>query len=181
MTLKPGQLAPDFLQDSTHGWIQFHEWLGASWGILVVCPTDDELCCIDETVQLARLAQALERRNARMAVLSPHFVELHVRRAEELVRSRGINVIYPVIVDPHGHVARLYGFSDTRKGIHALLIDSRKRVRLSWSVERADRGLTDDILGTVDQAQRDPDFNPTERAAPPPETPHTGAVRREVR
>ena len=35
MTIRLGDIAPDFEQDSSAGRIRFHEWLGASWGVLI--------------------------------------------------------------------------------------------------------------------------------------------------
>ena len=40
MSLKLGDIAPDFEQDSSAGKIRFHEWLGDSWGVLFSHPAD---------------------------------------------------------------------------------------------------------------------------------------------
>ena len=38
MALQLGDEAPDFTADSTEGEIEFHEWLGDSWGVLFSHP-----------------------------------------------------------------------------------------------------------------------------------------------
>jgi alkyl hydroperoxide reductase subunit AhpC len=39
-SLRLGDLAPDFEQDSSLGPIRFHEWLGDKWGVLFSHPAD---------------------------------------------------------------------------------------------------------------------------------------------
>ena len=34
-SLRLGDIAPDFEQDSSVGRIRFHEWLGNNWGVLI--------------------------------------------------------------------------------------------------------------------------------------------------
>lgn len=40
MSLQLDQIAPDFEQQSTHGRIRFHDWLGGSWGIFFSHPKE---------------------------------------------------------------------------------------------------------------------------------------------
>ncbi len=37
-SLRLGDIAPDFEQDSSLGRIRFHEWLGSNWGVLFSHP-----------------------------------------------------------------------------------------------------------------------------------------------
>ena len=40
MSLRLGDEAPNFVQNSTEGEINFHEWLGNSWGVLFTHPAE---------------------------------------------------------------------------------------------------------------------------------------------
>ena len=44
MSIRLGDIAPDFEQDSSEGRIRFHEWLGNSWGVLFSHPPTSRRC-----------------------------------------------------------------------------------------------------------------------------------------
>ena len=45
MTLQLGDTAPDFTAQTTRGKIDFHDWLGDSWGLLLSHPRDFTPVC----------------------------------------------------------------------------------------------------------------------------------------
>ncbi|MEI8363636.1 MAG: redoxin domain-containing protein [Betaproteobacteria bacterium] len=47
-TLRLGDTAPNFVQETSLGNIEFHSWLGNSWGILFSHPADYTPVCTTE-------------------------------------------------------------------------------------------------------------------------------------
>jgi alkyl hydroperoxide reductase subunit AhpC len=70
MSLRLGDIAPDFEQDSSQGRIQFHAWLGTSWGVLFSHPADFTPVCTTELGLTAKLAKEFEQRNVKTMALS---------------------------------------------------------------------------------------------------------------
>ena len=108
MTLRIGNVAPDFEADSTRGRISFHDWLGDSWGVLFSHPKDFTPVCTTELGYLAKLKPEFERRNTKVIGLSVDPVDDHQRWLGDIERVTGYAVDYPIIGDDDLKVAKLY-------------------------------------------------------------------------
>jgi thioredoxin-dependent peroxiredoxin len=108
MTLRIGNVAPDFEADSTRGRISFHDWLGDSWGILFSHPKDFTPVCTTELGYLAKLKPEFQRRNTKVIGLSVDPVGDHERWLGDIERVTGYLVDYPIIGDHDLKVAKLY-------------------------------------------------------------------------
>ena len=62
MTIRLGDIAPNFTQDSNEGPIDFYEFLGDSWGILFSHPADYTPVCTTELGRTALLKAEFEKR-----------------------------------------------------------------------------------------------------------------------
>jgi len=132
MTVRQGDLAPDFEQDTYNGSIRFHEWIGRSW------------CLLFSTSELAaagRLKAEWNRRGVKLVGLS----------AEAAAAGQGSDVNFPVIADTDRAVAALYGMTEPAV---ACLIDPHRRVRLMRTYA-ADRCDFDEMLRLLDGLQCD--------------------------
>ena len=108
MTLRIGDVAPDFEADTTHGRIRFHEWLGDSWGMIFSHPKDFTPVCTTELGYLARIQPEFDRRGCKVIGLSVDPVGDHQRWLGDVERVGGAKVNYPIIADHDLRVAKLY-------------------------------------------------------------------------
>jgi len=108
MTLRIGDTAPDFEAQTTEGRIRFHDWLGASWGVLFSHPKDFTPVCTTELGYLAGLKPEFDKRNTKIIGLSIDPVSDHEKWAKDIEETQGSAVNYPMIGDPDLHVAKLY-------------------------------------------------------------------------
>lgn len=109
MTLRLGDLAPDFTADSTEGTIRFHEWIGDGWAILFSHPKDFTPVCTTELGYMANLQPQFEARGCRIIGLSVDPVSSHESWKKDIQTSQGHAVKYPLIGDADLKVAKLYG------------------------------------------------------------------------
>lgn len=116
MSLRIGDTAPDFSADTTQGRINFHEWLGGSWGILFSHPKDFTPVCTTELGALAKLEPDFAKRNTKVIGLSVDPVEDHNRWIGDIKDVTGALPGYPLIGDHDLNVAKLYDMLPTDAG-----------------------------------------------------------------
>ncbi len=108
MALRIADRAPDFVAETTHGRIAFHEWLGDSWGLLFSHPKDFTPVCTTELGYLAKLLPAFEKRDCKVIGLSVDPIGDHQRWLDDIRQVTGQEVTYPIIGDHDLAVAKLY-------------------------------------------------------------------------
>jgi thioredoxin-dependent peroxiredoxin len=108
MSLRIGDIAPDFQAKTTQGTLHFHEWLGDSWGILFSHPKDFTPVCTTELGYMARLKPEFDRRNVKVIGLSGDSVERHESWAKDIADTQGAAPNYPIIGDADLAVSKLY-------------------------------------------------------------------------
>ncbi|HEY7569104.1 MAG TPA: peroxiredoxin [Gemmatimonadaceae bacterium] len=108
MTLRIGDLAPDFTAESTQGTINFHEWIGDAWAILFSHPKNFTPVCTTELGYMARLKPEFDARNTKIVGLSGDGVADHLRWSADIAETQGQAVNYPLIGDEELTVAKLY-------------------------------------------------------------------------
>jgi alkyl hydroperoxide reductase subunit AhpC len=116
MTLRLGDEAPNFTAQTTQGEINFHEWLGDSWGILFSHPKDFTPVCTTELGYMASLEDDFRKRNVKVIGLSVDPVEGHQRWSEDIQEVTGHRPNYPMIGDTDLTVSKLYGMLPAETG-----------------------------------------------------------------
>lgn len=108
MSLKLGEIAPDFTAQTTEGEVKFHDWLGDSWGILFSHPADFTPVCTTELGEVARLKSEFDKRNTKVIAVSVDTLESHNRWVPDINETQQTTVNYPIIADQDRKVAELY-------------------------------------------------------------------------
>ncbi len=109
MTLKIGDLAPDFEAETTEGRVRFHDWIGDSWGVLFSHPKDFTPVCTTELGYMAKLKPEFDKRNTKIIGLSVDPVDHHKRWSNDIRETQGHAPNYPMIGDTDLKVSKLYG------------------------------------------------------------------------
>jgi alkyl hydroperoxide reductase subunit AhpC len=158
MSLRLGDTAPDFVQDSTIGEIRFHEWLGNSWGVLFSHPADFTPVCTTELGLTAKLKGEFEKRNVKAIALSVDPVDSHHGWVKDINETQGCTVNFPIIADQDRKVSELYDMihpnANATLTVRSLfVIDPQKKIRLIITYPASTGRNFDEILRVIDSLQ----------------------------
>ncbi|WP_394646881.1 peroxiredoxin [uncultured Sphingomonas sp.] len=158
MSLKLGDVVPDFTQDSTIGPFRFHEWAGASWVVLFSHPRDFTPVCTTELGTVAALKPEFDRRGVKVVGLSVDPLDSHARWADDIATSQGHALNFPLIADGDRSVSLALdlihpGASDTTTVRTVLVIDPAKKLRLTLTYPASTGRNFAEILRVIDSLQ----------------------------
>jgi thioredoxin-dependent peroxiredoxin len=158
MSLRLGDIAPDFEQDSSIGRISFHEWLGDSWGVLFSHPADFTPVCTTELGLTAKLAGEFEKRNVKTIALSVDSAESHKEWIKDINETQAASVGFPILADGDRKVSELYDMihpnaNETLTVRSLFVIDPKKKVRLMITYPQSAGRNFDEILRVIDSLQ----------------------------
>ena len=167
MSLRINDEAPDFTAQTTQGEINFHDWLGNSWGILFSHPKDFTPVCTTELGYMAGLEDEFTKRNCKIIGLSVDPVNSHSEWAEDIAKTQGHAINYPMIGDTDLAVAKLYNMlpaeeSGTSEGRTALnnaavrsvfIVSPDKKIKLMLTYPMTTGRNFDGILRVIDSMQ----------------------------
>ncbi len=158
MTIRLGDIAPDFQQESSQGSISFHQWLGDQWGVLFSHPADFTPVCTTELGFTAKLADEFAKRNVKAIALSVDPVESHQRWIGDIDETQGTTVNFPILADADHKVSELYDLihpnaNDTLTVRSLFVIDPNKKVRLTITYPASTGRNFHEILRVIDSLQ----------------------------
>jgi alkyl hydroperoxide reductase subunit AhpC len=158
MAIRLGDEAPDFSADTTEGTINFHEWLGDSWGILFSHPKDFTPVCTTELGYVAKLKPEWDKRNVKVIGLSVDPTDSHGKWAQDIEETQGAKVNFPLIGDSEKKVADLYDMihpnaSDTVTVRTVFIVGPDKKVKATLTYPQSAGRNFDEILRLVDSLQ----------------------------
>ena len=157
-SLRLGDIAPDFEQQSSEGPIHFHQWLGDSWGVLYSHPADFTPVCTTELGFTAKLGGEFKKRNVKVIALSVDPVEQHKKWIEDINDTQKTTVNFPIIADADRKVSLLYDMihpnaSATQTVRSVFIIDPAKKIRLTLTYPASTGRNFDEILRVIDSIQ----------------------------
>ena len=157
-TLRLGDIAPDFTQDSTEGRIEFHKWLGNSWGVLFSHPKDFTPVCTTELGATAKLKAEFDKRNVKVVAVSVDPIDSHKGWVGDIEETQGCAVNFPILADPDRKVADLYDMihpnaNDTLTVRSVFVIGPDKKVKLTLTYPASTGRNFDEVLRVIDSLQ----------------------------
>ncbi len=158
MSLRLGDTAPDFTQESSEGPISFHKWLGDSWGVLFSHPADFTPVCTTELGLTAKLKEEFAKRNVKVIALSVDPVDSHKKWINDINETQNTRVNFPIIADADRKVSTLYDMihpnaSATATVRSLFVIDPKKVIRLIITYPASTGRNFDEVLRVIDSLQ----------------------------
>lgn len=158
MSIRLGDTAPDFTAETTDGTINFHEWLGDSWGILFSHPKDFTPVCTTELGAAARLKPEFDKRNVKVLGLSVDSLDSHNGWVGDIAETQGTPLNFPLIADSDRKVSDLYDMihpnaNDTFTVRSVYVIGPDKKVKLTITYPASTGRNFEEILRVIDSLQ----------------------------
>ena len=167
MSLRINDVAPNFTAATTHGKIDFHEWIGDGWAILFSHPKDFTPVCTTELGTMAGLEDEFAKRNCKIIGLSVDPVDDHNKWLKDIEETQGNKVNYPLIADSDLAIAKAYnmlpaeeeGSSQGRSAANnatvrsVFIIGPDKKIKLMLTYPMTTGRNFDEILRVLDSIQ----------------------------
>ena len=167
MTLRINDTAPDFTAETTHGKINFHEWIGDGYAVLFSHPKDFTPVCTTELGYMGGLIKDFEARGAKIIGISVDPVDSHHKWKADIEKATGNKVDYPLIGDSDLSVAKLYDMLPAEEGGSSegrtpaqnatvrsvFLIGPDKKIKLVLTYPMTTGRNFDEILRALDSIQ----------------------------
>ncbi|EWT02023.1 peroxidase [Intrasporangium oryzae NRRL B-24470] len=158
MTVRLGEIAPDFTAETTEGQLSFHDWKADSWAVLFSHPADFTPVCTTELGRVAALEDEWAARDVKVLAVSVDPIEQHHAWKSDIEDVAGATVGYPIIADDARTVSELYdmihpGEGDTSGVRSVFVIDAANKVRLTLTYPKSVGRNFDEVLRAVDALQ----------------------------
>ncbi len=157
-TIRLGDVAPNFIANSTEGKINFHEWLGNSWGILFSHPADYTPVCTTELGTVAKYKTEFDKRNVKVVALSVDDVDSHNDWIKDINETQHTTINFPIIADEDRKVSELYDMihpnaSDKFTVRSVFVIGDDKKIKLIITYPASTGRNFDELLRVIDSLQ----------------------------
>jgi alkyl hydroperoxide reductase subunit AhpC len=167
MALALGDVAPNFTAETTEGKLDFHKYLGDSWGVLFSHPKDFTPVCTTELGRVAALKPEFDKRNVKVVGLSVDATDDHESWAKDIEETQGTAPNFPIVGDDDFQVSKLYDMlpastsgdakartpADNMTVRNVFLIGPDKKVKMILTYPMTCGRNFDEILRVIDSLQ----------------------------
>ena len=158
MTLRLGDTAPDFEQNSSLGPIRLYDYLGDNWGVLFSHPANFTPVCTTELGLTALLQHEFARRNVKVLALSIDEAGNHAKWIADIKETQLADVTFPIIADADRTVSDLYDMIHPNASTHhtvrsLFIIDPNKKIRLTITYPQGTGRNFDEVIRVIDSLQ----------------------------
>jgi len=158
MSLRLGDIAPNFKAQTTIGEIDFYEYLGNGWGVLFSHPADYTPVCTTELGKTAQLAEEFRKRNVKVLALSVDPLDKHSGWVNDINETQHTTVNFPIIADADRKVSDLYDMihpnaSETQTVRSLFVIGPDKKVKLMITYPASTGRNFVEVLRVIDSLQ----------------------------
>lgn len=158
MSLRLGDLAPNFQAQTTEGNIDFHDWAGNSWVVLYSHPADFTPVCTTELGRTAALKEEFAKRGVKVIALSVDPLDSHMTWIKDIEETQNVSMNFPIIADHDRKVAELYDMIHPNASEKAtvrtvFVIDHNRKIRMSLTYPPSTGRNFHEILRVIDSLQ----------------------------
>jgi alkyl hydroperoxide reductase subunit AhpC len=158
MAIRLGDIAPDFTAQTTEGEVNFHQWLGDSWGTLFSHPADFTPVCTTELGAVAKIKSEFAKRNVKVIAVSVDPLDSHKKWISDINETQACSMNFPIIADTDRKVAMAYDMIhpnvDDKATVRSVfVIGPDKKVKLTITYPASTGRNFAEILRVIDSLQ----------------------------
>lgn len=158
MSLRLGDLAPNFKANTSLGPLDFYDYIGDSWGILFSHPADFTPVCTTELGKVSTFSEEFEKRNVKVLALSVDSLESHKEWIKDINETQGVTVAFPIIADEKKVIATTYDMihpnaSETFTVRSLFVIGPDKKIKLMITYPASTGRNFFEVLRVIDSLQ----------------------------
>jgi alkyl hydroperoxide reductase subunit AhpC len=158
MSLRLGDTAPNFTANTTEGIIDFHQWLGNSWGVLFSHPADYTPVCTTELGAVAKIKAEFRERNVKVMAVSVDPLDSHRGWIKDINETQACTMNFPIVADENRQVASAYDMihpnADDKATVRSVfIIGPDKKIKLTLTYPASTGRNFAEILRVIDSLQ----------------------------
>lgn len=164
MSLRLGDIAPNFKAQTSQGELDFYEYAGDSWVVLFSHPADYTPVCTTELGRTASLKEEFEKRNVKVIALSVDPVEQHHGWIKDINETQNVEVNFPIIADEDRKISEAYDMIHPNASMTAtvrslFIIAPDKTIKLIITYPASTGRNFQEILRVIDSLQLTADYS----------------------